>query len=128
MTNAKILIVEDEQDTRQVLAEYISARIMCETFQAPNGYEAIELIKKSSFDLILLDIKMPGINGMEVLEKVKEISPETEIIVITKAGSKEREQRIKELGAVYMAKPFSLKFVQKNIEEKLEGKNKLQLK
>ncbi len=128
MTNAKILIVEDEQDSRQVLVEYISARIMSEISQATNGFEAIELIEKNKFDVILLDIKMPGINGMEVLEKVKEISPETEVIVITKAGSKERESQIVEKGAVYMAKPYSLKIIQKIVEEKLKGKNKLQLK
>lgn len=128
MTNAKILIVEDEQDSRQVLVEYISARIVSDIFQASNGFEAIELIKKNNFDLILLDIKMPGISGMEVLGTVKEISPETEVIVITKAGSKERELQIVEKGAVYMAKPYSLKTIQKTVEKKLKGKNKLQLK
>ena len=64
MEKAKILIVDDEKETRHTLHDYLSNRIECEIVEAENGYEAIQNIKNAAFDLILLDIKMPGISGI----------------------------------------------------------------
>lgn len=117
----KILIVDDEEHTRQTLSDHLSPRIECEIIEAADGYAAIEKIKNNDIDLILLDIKMPGISGTEVIEKSMEISKDTSIIVITKWDGSEVSDRVKKLGADYIPKPFSLKVVRGKVEEKLKA-------
>lgn len=121
----KILIVDDEEDTRKTLNDYLSYRITCEIMEAPNGYEAIEVLQKNDIDLILLDIKMPGISGTEVIRKAKEISKEISIIVITKLDSSEISKQVTEAGAEYIPKPFSLRIIQSRVEDKLKAAGKL---
>ena len=120
MIDAKILIVDDEQETRRTLNEHLFRRINCEILEASNGYEAIEKIQSNAIDLILLDIKMPGISGTEVIKKVREVSKDTAIIVITKWDSSEICRQVEESGAEYIPKPFSLKIVRAKVEEKLK--------
>ena len=120
MNFPKILIVDDEEETRTTLNDYLSARMECEILQAANGYEAIDKLKNNPIDLILLDMKMPGISGTEVIQKATEISKNISIIVITKWDSAKVAQQIKESGADYIPKPFSLKVVRTKVEEKLK--------
>ncbi len=124
----KILIVDDEEHTRKVLNEYLSNRISCEIIEASNGYEAIEKLQKDTIDLILLDITMPGISGTEVIAKAKDIAKNAAIIVITKWDSAEVSSKIKESGADYIPKPFSLKVVRAKVEEKLKAAGKWNVK
>ncbi len=119
----KILIVDDEADTRKVLNDFLSKRIKCEILEASNGYEAIEKLQ-GDVDLILLDIKMPGISGIEVIKKTQEISKDISIIVITKWDSHELSDQVKALGADYIPKPLSLKVVRTKVEEKLKSRGK----
>ena len=81
---SKILIVEDEAAIRRVLKKIISEEN--DTYQveeAEDGLEGIELIKNNDYDLVLCDIKMPKMDGVEVLEKAKKIKPETPIVMIS---------------------------------------------
>ena len=128
MTPPKILIVDDEEEIRKTLNDYLSARMECEILQAANGYEAIEKLKSNQIDLILLDMKMPGINGTEVIQKAIEISKNIAIIVITKWDSTEVSKQVKESGADYIPKPFSLKVVRAKVEEKLKAMGKFTAK
>ena len=121
----KILIVDDEEDIRKILNEYLSSRMDCEIMEAVNGYEAIEMIGKNDVDLILLDIKMPGISGTEVIQKAKSIQKEIPIIVITKWDSAQVAKQVEESGADYIPKPFSLKIIRAKVEEKLKAVGKL---
>jgi len=125
MEKARLLIVDDEKDTRDSLKEYLLPRIECEIEEAVNGYEAIELLEKQAFDLMLLDITMPGISGTEVIQKAKEIARDTAIIVITKVDGAHFSSQTKKLGADYIPKPFSLKIVRVKVEEKLKAAGKL---
>ncbi len=125
MNSPKILIVDDEQDTRQTLNHYLSSRMECEIVEASNGYEAIEQLKRIPFDLMLLDISMPGIRGTEVIRESRKLSAPTSIIVITKWDSSEIADEVKNLGADYIPKPLSLKIVRSKVEEQLRLKNKL---
>lgn len=120
MDNPKILIVDDEVHIRDSLNEHLSLRLECEIVEATNGYEAIERLENNNIDLILLDIKMPGISGMEVIQKAKEISRDIAIIVITKLDSSKFADEIKRLGADYIPKPFSLKIIRSEVEKKLK--------
>ena len=81
---SKILIIEDEAAIRRVLTKIISEEN--ETYQveeAEDGLLGIDMVLKSDFDLVLCDIKMPKMDGVEVLEKIKKIKPEIPIIMIS---------------------------------------------
>ena len=125
---AKILVVDDEEGIRKALVGYLSRTIECEITEACNGYEAIEKLEKDDIDLVLLDIKMPGISGTEVIQKVKTLSKEIPIIVITKWDSSEISKQVVDSGADYIPKPFSLKIVLAKVEEKRKAIGKFSAK
>lgn len=77
-----ILIVEDEFNIRELLRDFVSSR-GCTTVTAEDGYEAIVAIQKQYFDMVFLDLKLPRISGVEVLKKIKEISPSTPVVVVS---------------------------------------------
>lgn len=120
MVLAKILIIDDEAETRKILKDYLSSRLQCDIIESANGYDAIEELKKQKIDVVLTDIKMPGIRGTDVIEKTREMSTETAVIVLTKWDSVEVSKQVKESGADYIPKPFSLKVVLSKVEEKLK--------
>jgi DNA-binding response OmpR family regulator len=122
----KILIVDDEKDTRVTLTEYLANRIKCEIVEAADGYAALEKLKSNAVDLILLDITMPGISGTEVIKEAKVIAKDVSIIVLTKWDSTDVAKQTKELGADYIPKPFSLKVVRLKVEEKLKAIGKFE--
>lgn len=124
----KILVVDDEEEIRKTLVDHLFGRIECEIIEAANGYEAIEKLGKNDIDLVLLDIKMPGISGTEVIQKIKTLSKEIPIIVITKWDSSEVSKQVVDSGADYIPKPFSLKIVRAKVEEKLKAIGKFSVK
>lgn len=124
MKPAKILIVDDEKDIRDSLTDFLSPRIHCEIIHAENTYEAITKIENEHMDLILLDINMPGISGIDVIRKVNERSGDTDVIVLTKLDSSTLAHQIEELGAMYIPKPFSLRIVYDETKKRLEAMNK----
>jgi len=107
---SKILIIEDEAAIRRVLAKILSEE--SDTYQvieSEDGLEGIELIKKEDFDLILCDIKMPKMDGVEVLEAVKKIKPEIPIVMISGHGDLDTAVNTMRLGAFdYISKPPDL--------------------
>mgnify|MGYP005672416215 FL=1 len=87
---SKILIVEDEPAIRRVLIKILSEEDKShEIDEAENGIEAINMIKKTVYDLIVSDIKMPKVDGMEVLDYTKKNTPETPIVMISGHGDLE---------------------------------------
>jgi DNA-binding response OmpR family regulator len=125
METPHILIVDDEPETRKLLNEHLTARIQCVILEASNGYEALEQFKSKPIDLMLLDMKMPGISGTEVIQKAKAISKQTPIIVISKWDGSLVAQHVQECGADdYIPKPISLKVVRAKVEERLKAAGK----
>ena len=104
----KILVVDDEDALRTVL----SAELEGEGYQvgtAADGQEAINILGASVFDLILLDIKMPNVDGFEVLRFVKEKHPETKVIMLTGFADLKNAIESKKLGAEdFVSKPYDL--------------------
>jgi DNA-binding response OmpR family regulator len=101
-----VLIVDDEKNIRLMLAQALEV-LEVETDTATNGQEALAKLKEKEFDLILLDLKMPGISGMEVLRQVREIRPDIRIIMITAHGTVESAVEATKLGASdFIQKPF----------------------
>ncbi|MFN3480231.1 MAG: sigma-54-dependent transcriptional regulator [Thermodesulfovibrionales bacterium] len=104
----KILIAEDEEITLKHLLNTLK-REGYEVTGARNGREAIEFLQKERFDVVITDIKMPEMSGMEVLEKAKEIDPDTEVLIITGFGSIGSAVEAMKKGAYdYITKPFDL--------------------
>jgi DNA-binding NtrC family response regulator len=106
MGNTKILIVDDELIMRESLAGWLE-RDGHEISTAPSGEEALEILKDARFDILLVDIKMEGISGLEVLKHVKENDPDVAVVMITAYGSISTAIDAMKNGAYdYLLKPF----------------------
>lgn len=117
MSIEKILVVDDEVLMRNFLIEALK-RNGLEAVAAENGMKALNLLKEQSFDLIITDMKMPSVTGMDVLKAVKDISPRTLVIIVTAFGTIENAVEAMQRGAFhYLIKPFSLESLMANIEK-----------
>jgi two-component system response regulator PilR (NtrC family) len=116
----KILIVDDERSMRDVLGIMLKRAGYMVT-EAADGEEAIAQINKEIFDLVITDLKMPKVGGLEVLKAVKEVSPETVVLLITAFASTESAVEAMKRGAYdYLTKPFQIDEVQLIIRNALE--------
>jgi DNA-binding response OmpR family regulator len=107
MKGKTVLIVDDEKNILLTMSQSLEA-LQLETDTASNGEEALAKLAEKDFVLILLDIRMPGMDGMEVLRKVREIRPDIRVIMITAYGTIELAVEAIKLGAVdFIQKPFS---------------------
>ncbi|HPE83993.1 MAG: sigma-54-dependent Fis family transcriptional regulator [Aequorivita sp.] len=106
----RILIIEDEAAIRRVLVKILSEENQgYEVFEAEDGLAGMEIIKKEDFDLVLCDIKMPKMDGVEVLEAVKKIKPEIPMVMISGHGDLETAVNTMKMGAFdYISKPPDL--------------------
>ena len=106
MDGKPILIVDDEKNIRMTLSQSLES-LGVEMDMAGSGEEALAKLKEKDFGLILLDIRMPGMDGMEVLRQVREVRPDIRIIMITAYGTIESAVEAMKLGAVdFLQKPF----------------------
>ena len=107
---SKILIIEDEAAIRRVLVKILSEENdSYKVTEAEDGLAGIEIIKKEDFDLVLCDIKMPKMDGVEVLEAIKKIKPETPVVMISGHGDLDTAVNTMRLGAFdYISKPPDL--------------------
>ena len=107
---ANILIIEDEAAIRRVLTKILTEESADYTVsEAEDGLSGIEMIKKEDFDLVLCDIKMPKMDGVEVLEAAKKLKPETPIVMISGHGDLDTAVNTMRLGAFdYISKPPDL--------------------
>jgi two-component system response regulator PilR (NtrC family) len=118
----KILIVEDEKSMREVLKILLEGENYLVT-PAADGLEGISYIDKDIFDLVITDIKMPRIDGFELLRKTKEISPDTLVIMITAFGTTESAIEAMKLGAYdYINKPFKIDEIRLIVKKAIEKK------
>ena len=108
MQEIQMLLVDDEDDFRTTLANRLKLRKIDVT-DAASGNEAIELVKQRSFDVAVIDVKMPGIDGIETLKQVKKIQPDMEIVMLTGHASIESGMEAMKLGAYdYVMKPCDI--------------------
>jgi len=108
MNKPKILIVDDGESQRLVLKGFL-AQEGYPVDEAENGVRALQCIKAQHFDVILLDHKMPGMNGVDVLKEIKRIDPKIDVIIISAYGTIERAVEAMEAGAFYyITKPVDL--------------------
>ena len=123
MKNYNILVIDDEAAQRDVLTGYLKKKGY-KIFSASSGKEGIEITKNNPVDIILSDFKMPDLNGIEVLEKVKEINPEISLVIVTAYGTVENAVKAMRLGAFdYISKPVDLDELDLMIERIIEHKS-----
>jgi two-component system response regulator (stage 0 sporulation protein F) len=104
----KLLIVDDQYGIRILLNE-VFQKEGYQTFQAANGYQALDIVEKHSPDLVLLDMKIPGMDGIEILKRLKAINADIQVIIMTAYGELDMIQESKDLGAItHFAKPFDI--------------------
>ena len=120
----RILIIEDEAAIRRVLVKILTEENKnYEVFEAEDGLVGMELIKKEDFDLILCDIKMPKMDGVEVLEAVKKIKPEIPMVMISGHGDLDTAVNTMRMGAFdYISKPPDLKRLLKTVRIAIDRK------
>jgi len=122
MADARILVVDDERSMREVLFSMLKNEGYDVTV-AEGGEAAIEAARRENFDAIITDVRMPKVDGLQVLKAAKELSPSTVVIMITAFGSSETAVEAMKLGAYdYITKPFKYDEVTLNIKRALERK------
>jgi CheY-like chemotaxis protein/cytidylate kinase len=114
---SKVLLVDDEREYIQTLSERLLMRDMGSAV-AYDGESALSLIEEEAPEVIIVDLKMPGVDGLEVLRKVKATRPEIEVIILTGHGHEEDRQLCMELGAfAYLQKPLDINVLSETIQK-----------
>jgi len=121
---ADILIVDDDEVIRDTLYELLSEQYVCQT--AETADEALAKLEAGKFDLVLTDISMPGLSGLELLGRVLERCPTTPVIIISGITDQDHAQALIRVGAFdYLLKPFRLEVVEKSVKRALEYRRKV---
>jgi len=116
----RVLVVDDKESMREMLSEVFCNEGLS-VLTASTGEEAIDRVGSEAFDVIVTDFKMPGKNGLDVLRSVKELSPETEVILMTAYGTIETAVEAMRLGAFdFVSKPFELAEMELKVRKCLE--------
>jgi len=115
-----ILVVDDEKEICDLFQDFLTQEGY-QVFTATNGVEAISLGTQNSFDLALVDIKMPGMDGIEAFCELKKLKKDMEVIILTGYGTLRTAKQAMGLGAYdYLTKPFDLRLVKDIIRKALE--------
>jgi len=114
---SKVLLVDDECEFVQTLSERLLLRDMGSAV-AHDGESALKLIAEDDPEVLVLDLKMPGLDGIEVLRRVKKTRPDVEVIILTGHGSETDRQTCMQLGAfAYMHKPVDIEVLTAKLNE-----------
>jgi len=115
----RVLVVDDEPDFIELLREFLTVKGY-EVIAASNGEEALRKVKEDRPHLILLDVRMPKMNGLEVLKQVREIDHEVGVIMVTAVNEEETGRQALKLGAFdYITKPLDLKYLERSLWYKI---------
>ena len=116
---SRILIVDDEREITEILSDLLSTSLECET--AGSAEEALDCLRRGDFKLVISDITMPGMSGLEMVPHVRQISPDTVVIMISGLQTMESAIEAMRLGAFdYVMKPFDLRQVEAVVKRGIE--------
>jgi len=122
-TDGKVLIVDDDKSVRDFLEKFLKQKGYLRVQSVKAGQEALDILEKEDIRLVLLDIKLPGMGGMEVLRKIKEIKKDTGVIMITGFPEEATAKEALKLGAYdYIIKPFDLAYLELCVFTKISAK------
>jgi DNA-binding response OmpR family regulator len=117
MEKIKILLVDDEKEFVETLSERIRMRDH-DSEVALNGEQALKKMDDDLPDVVVLDLKMPGMDGMEVLRRIRKAYPKVQVIMLTGHGSEKDEEEAKKLGAFeYLEKPVEIETLMKKVKK-----------
>jgi DNA-binding response OmpR family regulator len=120
----RILVIEDDREMRSLLQDFLEEEgyaVGC----VEDGSEAFRKLAKENSDLIITDIRMPGLSGLDILPGLKQIRPGSPVIAITAFGSEEIHRRVMESGAdAYLEKPLQLDQLRTLIQEMVSSQGK----
>ena len=123
-TIERILLVDDEKEFVDTVSERLRTRGII-TSVAYNGKDALGIVENSPYEVIVLDLKMPGMNGMEILREIKQTHSEIEVIMLTGHGSAKEETLARELGVFeYLTKPQNIDLLAKTIRRAYDKKGR----
>jgi len=123
MSKERILVVDDEQSIREFL-EIMLKREKYEVATAENGKKALKKLEKESFDMVISDIQMPEVSGIELLSKIKNMNPDIIVMMITAYGSTDTAVEAMKLGAYdYLTKPFKIDELKIVIRKALDNRS-----
>lgn len=124
MEDIRILLVDDEEDFVRTLSERLNLRdLASET--AFNGWQALDFVDSKAPDIMILDLKMPGIDGMEVLRRVRKNFPDIQVIILTGHGNDLDEAEARRLGVFdYLKKPVDIELLVERIRVAVNEKRK----
>ncbi len=118
----KVLLVDDEEDFLEIMSERLTSREMVVT-TSTSASQAIEDIGKDMYDAVILDLQMPGMDGLEALKQMKEKRPELQIILLSGHGTMEKGVEAIKLGAMdFLEKPADLEVISEKIKRAKEKK------
>ena len=118
-----ILVVDDDETIRDTLYELLSAEYDCQTAQTAE--QALARLEVESYDVVLTDISMPGLSGLELLGHVRQKYPDTPVIIISGISDQEHAQGLIRLGAFeYLLKPFRIEVVEKSVKRALDHRRR----
>ncbi|SRR6266496_2314165 len=123
---AEILVVDDDEIIRDTLCELLSEEYLCQTAQTAE--EALAKLEARTFDVVLTDISMPGLSGLELLGRVLQEYPKTPVIIISGISDQDHAEALIKLGAFdYLLKPFRLEVVERSVERAVEYRRRVEL-
>lgn len=121
---SRILVVDDDETIRDTLYELLSEEHDCQTAQTAE--QALARLEVDSYELVLTDISMPGLSGLELLGQVRQKYPDTPVIIISGISDQEHAQGLIRLGAFeFLLKPFRLEVVEKSVKRALDRRRHL---
>ena len=120
-----LLIIDDDNNVRDTLNDLFSERHECHT--ADRAEQAIQFLEFETYDVVLTDISMPGLGGLQVLKRITEAHPTTPVIVISGQVDADKEMLL-DLGAFdFFSKPFLLEEVEDAVQRAIEFRNELKI-
>ena len=116
---ADVLIVDDDDVIRETLLELLEGNYQCQ--EASTAEDALHKLQVQPFDVVLTDISMPGLSGSELLQRVRELYPETPVIIMSGLSDQEQAHSLINRGAFdYLLKPFRLEVVEESVKRAVE--------
>ncbi|SDI47430.1 response regulator [Natribacillus halophilus] len=118
----KVMVVDDKEGIRTLLKEVLQEEGY-QVEEAANGWDALESVRKTKYDLILLDVKIPGINGVEVLKKMRAEDIMTRVMIMTAYEEMNTYGDLKELGVSQVfSKPFDIREVLRKVNQHMAAR------
>jgi DNA-binding NtrC family response regulator len=122
MEGIRLLLADDEEDFRTTLTNRLRKRRL-EVMDVEDGYKAVEIVRSNPIDVAVVDVKMPGMDGLETLKQIKQINPLIEVILLTGHASVESGIEGMRLGAFdYLMKPCDINELLLKIEDAYQKK------